>query len=116
MAMRLADAGLIGAELHAVLAVWRAPERLAASGEWSGTATLIDVPVFGEIGLLPSRRGEDGRPAAFAAGRLVLPRGAPQGMHVLTVMRTAAGTIALFGPMVPHAPFPPAPSAAAHRA
>ena len=28
MAMRLADAGLIGAELHAVLAVWRAPERL----------------------------------------------------------------------------------------
>jgi len=107
MAMRLADAGLIGAELHAVLAVWRAPERLAASGEWSGPAILIDVPVFGEIGLLPSRRAEDGRPAAFAAGRLVLSRGAPQGMHVLTVMRTAAGTIALFGPMVPHAPFPP---------
>ena len=75
MAMRLADAGLIGAELHAVLAVWRAPERLAASGEWSGAATLIDVPVFGEIGLLPSRRGEDGKPAAFATGRLVLPRG-----------------------------------------
>ena len=32
MVMRLADAGLIGAgDLRTVLAVWRAPERLAAS-------------------------------------------------------------------------------------
>jgi len=106
MAMRLADAGLTGS-LHALLAVWRAPERLAASGEWSGTAALVDVPVFGEIGLIPSRRNADGRPAGIATGRLVLPRGAPQGMHVLTVARTAAGTLALAGPMVPHAPFPP---------
>ena len=37
----------------------------------------------------------------------MLPRGAPQGMHVLTVARTPAGTLALSGPMVPHAPFPP---------
>jgi AMP-binding enzyme len=107
MAMRLADAGLLGGKLHAVLAVWRAPERLAASGEWNGDVTLIDVPVFGEVGLLPSRRGEDGKPAAFATGRLVLPRGTPQGMHVLTVTRTPSGTLALSGPMVPHAPFPP---------
>jgi len=106
MAMRLADAGLTG-NLHAVLAVWRAPERLTASGEWTGAATLVDVPVFGEIGLLPSRRGADGKPTAIATGRLVLPRGAPQGMHVLTATRTAAGTLALTGPMVPHAPFPP---------
>jgi hypothetical protein len=90
-----------------VLAVWRAPERLAASTEWNGATTLVDVPVFGEIGLLPARRGADGRPAAIASGRLVLPRGAPQGMHVLTIARTAAGTLMLSGPMVPHAPFPP---------
>jgi hypothetical protein len=38
---------------------------------------------------------------------LVLPRGTPQGMHVLTVTRTPSGTLALSGPMVPHAPFPP---------
>ena len=107
MAMRFADAGLIGEELHSVLAVWRAPERLAASVEWDGAATLIDVSVFGEIGLLPSRRGEDRKPTAFATGRLVLPRGTPQGMHVLTVALTPAGTLALSGPMVPHAPFPP---------
>src|SRR5947209_14313081 len=107
VAMRLADGGLTAPDLHTVLAIWRAPERLAGSGEWNGNATLIDVPVFGEIGLLPSRRGADGKPVAFAAGRLVLPRGAPHGMHVLTVTRTAAGTLALSGPMVPHAPFPP---------
>lgn len=107
VAMRLADGGLTAPDLHTVLAIWRAPERLAGSGEWNGNATLIDVPVFGEIGLLPSRRGADGKPLSFAAGRLVLPRGAPQGMHVLTVTRTAAGTLALSGPMTPHAPFPP---------
>ena len=28
-------------------------------------------------------------------------------MHVLTVARTPSGTLALSGPMVPHAPFPP---------
>jgi hypothetical protein len=107
MAMRLADAGLLAAPLQSVLAVWRAPERLVACGEWPGAMTLVDVPVFGEIGLLPSRRTEDGKPAAFASGRLVLPRGTPQGMHVLTVARTPSGTLALAGPMVPHAPFPP---------
>jgi hypothetical protein len=107
MAMRLAGGGLIAPHLHSVLAIWRAPERLAASADWTGSATLVDVPVFGEIGLLPSRRGADGKPGAFATGRLVLPRGAPQGMHVLTVTRTAGGTLALSGPMVPHAPFPP---------
>ncbi len=107
MALRLADGGLIAPDLHVVLAIWRAPERLAASAEWSGSATLVDVPVFGEIGLLPSRRGADGKPVSFATGRLVLPRGAPQGMHVLTAARTGAGTLALSGPMVPHASFPP---------
>src|SRR3954468_18410933 len=107
MAMRLVETGLLGVDLHAVLAVWRAPERLAASAEWTVATTLVDVPVFGEIGLLPSRRGAEGRPLSFAAGRLVLPRGAPHGMHVLTVTRTAAGTLALSGPMAPHAPFPP---------
>src|SRR3954453_17102872 len=107
VAMRLADGGLTAPDVHTVLAIWRAPERLAGSGEWNGSATLVDVPVFREIGLLPSRRGADGKPLSFAAGRLVLPRGAPHGMHVLTVTRTAAGTLALSGPMLPHAPFPP---------
>ena len=67
----------------------------------------MDVPVFGEIGLIAARRGADGKPAPIPDGRVVLPRGAAQGMHVLSVARTPGGTLALSGPMVPHAPFPP---------
>jgi hypothetical protein len=108
MAMRLAEAGLMGKSgLQSVIAIWRAPERLAAGDPWSVSQTLVDVPVFGEIGLIPTRRPSDGKPALFAGGRLVLPRGVEQGMHVLGVTRTPAGTIALSGPMVPHATFPP---------
>jgi hypothetical protein len=68
---------------------------------------LADIPVFGEIGLMAARRGADGKPSAIPSGRLVLPRGAAQGIHVLNVARTPAGTLALSGPMVPHATFPP---------
>jgi hypothetical protein len=107
--MRLAEAELIGQRsgLHAVLAVWRSPERLAASAAWSGGETLVDVAVFGETGLNAARREADGKPSAIASGRIVLPRGAAQGMHVLNIARSPAGTIVLSGPMVPHAPFPP---------
>jgi hypothetical protein len=107
MVMRLAEAELVGrGNLHAVLAVWRAPERLAVSPGWSGHETLVDVAVFGETGLIAARR-EAGKPAAMPPGRLVLPRGAAQGIHVLNVTRSPGGTIVLSGPMVPHAPFPP---------
>lgn len=109
MVMRLAEAGLIGArgDVQTVLAVWRAPERLAASAAWPGETTLVDIPVFGEIGLTAARRGADGKPSAIPGGRHVLPHGAAQGIHVLNVARTSAGTVTLSGPMVPHAPFPP---------
>src|SRR3954466_2249800 len=47
MVIRLAEAGLIGRSGDpTLLAVWRAPERLAASAAWSG-GTLVDLPVFG---------------------------------------------------------------------
>ena len=106
MALRLAEAGLVES-VQSVLAVWRAPERLAASAAWSGPATLVDVPVFGEIGLTAARRGADGKPAGIPEGCIVVPRGAAQGIHVLTVGRTGSATIALSGPMAPHASFPP---------
>jgi hypothetical protein len=106
MVMRLAEAGLIGRpDDPTVLGVWRAPERLVASPAWSG-GTLVDIPVFGEVGLVAARRRADGKPDKIPAGRLVLPRGAPQGIHVLDLARTAGGTLALSGPMVPHANVP----------
>ena len=73
---------------------------MAASAESSGK--LIDVAVFGEIGLVALRRGASGKPSAIPIGRHLA-----QDVHVLTVARTAAGTVALSGPMVPKAPFPP---------
>ena len=110
MVMRLADAGLIGARggIETVLAVWRAPERLGVSAEWpDGGPALIDVPSFGEIGLMAARRDPAGKPAPLPTGRVTAPRASAQGIHVLNVMRTPAGTVALSGPMVPRALFPP---------
>jgi hypothetical protein len=108
VAMHLAEAGLLDdAGLHSVVAIWRAPERLTRETAWSGTLALVDVLVFGEIGLIPARRGTDDKPATFAGGPLMLPRGAAQGINVLIITRTPAGTLALSGPMVPHADYPP---------
>lgn len=98
MVTRLADARLLDGTT--ALAVWRAPERMPASAASRGT--LIDIPVFGEIGLIAMRRGAHGTPSAIPAGRRVA-----HDVHLLTVARTPAGTIALSGPMVPKAPFPP---------
>jgi hypothetical protein len=105
MVTRLAEAGLI--DKQTVLAVWRAPERLHASAPWTGNATLIDIPVFGEIGLIAARRGIGGKPAGLPTGRVTAPRGSDRGVHVLNVARMPNGTVALSGPMVPHASFPP---------
>jgi len=108
LVMRLADAGLIGADSNStVLALWRAPERFASSAAWTGRAALIDVPVFGEVGLIALRRDAEGKPSALPAGRIVAPHGAAAGMHVLDVARGANGTIVLSGPMVPRNAFPP---------
>ena len=62
---RLAEAGaLAGDGLTTVIAAWRAPERIAASPVWrERDMALVDVPLFGEIGLLAARRGANGRPA-----------------------------------------------------
>jgi hypothetical protein len=98
MVTRLAEARLLDGTT--ALAVWRAPERMAACTALPGT--LIDIAVFGEIGLVAMRRGATGRPSAIPTGRRLA-----HDMHLLTVARTPAGTVALSGPMVPKLPFPP---------
>jgi non-ribosomal peptide synthetase component E (peptide arylation enzyme) len=75
VAFRLAAAGVFAeARPASIIATWRAPERLATSPTWhvSGV-TLIDVALFGEAVLIPSRRRRGGpdtaRPVARAARR-----------------------------------------------
>ena len=89
--------------------VWRGPEELAMSPAWraSQPAALIDVPVFGETGLLAGRRGADGRPSPISFGPIVAPRGSPGGIVLAELLPTAAGTVSFRGPMVPQHPFPP---------
>jgi AMP-binding enzyme len=109
VALRLAEAGaLAGGGLDTVIAAWRAPERLATGPAWRDSeAVLIDVSIFGEAGLLASRRGAGGRAAPIPFGPVVAPRGSPSAIVVADLTRTAASTVALRGPMVPRHPFPP---------
>jgi hypothetical protein len=106
---QFADAGLLTRDgLKNVLAVWRAPERLARAPAWQNAATaLIDIQVFGETGLIAARRGPDGSPPAISFGPVLAPRAAKDATLVGEVMPTPAGTIALRGPMVPGCAFPP---------
>ena len=71
----LADAGLLGGYIKNILALWRAPEQLAAAVPWQRAAALVDIASFGETGLLPARRGPDGLPAPIPHGAFVAPAG-----------------------------------------
>ena len=102
----LAEANGLGRPAN-IVSLWRSPERLANSLPWRGEAALSDAACFGEIGLIASRRGADGLPAAIPAGLISAPRGSPTAITVAETMRSARGTILLRGPMVPVQAFPP---------
>ncbi len=105
----LAGAGaLAGDDTACVIAAWRSPERLALSPVWrQPSAALVDVSIFGEAALVPSRRGLDGTPSALRLGPVLAQRDGAGGVVVAELMRTDAGTLAVRGPMVPHHSFPP---------
>jgi hypothetical protein len=106
----LAAAGYLSEQhgLRSVIAAWRAPEQLRRTPDWRDAATsMIDVQLFGEIGLIAARRGRNGRPAPIPLGPVVAPRGANGALAVAEVATTATGTLALRGPMVPKSAFPP---------
>jgi len=71
----LADAGLLGGHIKNILALWRAPEQLAAAVPWQRDAALVDIASFDETGLLPAGRGPDGLPAPIPHGAFVAPAG-----------------------------------------
>lgn len=107
---QLAQARLLSAEngLGNVVAVWRAPERLAHAAAWGDTkVALTDVQVFGEIGLVAAARAPDGQPAAIPFGAVSVPGASKGALPVIEIAATPADTVALRGAMVPRAPFPP---------
>jgi hypothetical protein len=95
------DAGLLAAHaLRAILAVWRSPERLATSAAWDKPIPAwIDIPVFGEAGLVPRRRGAEGAAAAVRIGPMRARD--VDSWAWIEVARTARGTLAVRGAMVP---------------
>ncbi len=107
---QLAAAGDLSA-LHqhaSVIAAWRAPEQLRRATDWrDGSRSLIDVQLFGEVGLIAGRRASGGRPAPIPLGPILAPRGAQGALAVAETAATARGTLALRGPMVPTRAFPP---------
>jgi len=103
----LADAGHL-AGLTRVIGVWRAPEDASRALPWRDPETrLIDAHVFGETGVIAACRAADGRPAAIPFGVVFAPRGPKGAVVVAEIAPTANSTVALRGPMVPRAAFPP---------
>ena len=92
----LAEAGRL-LPFRNIVALWRAPERLAACAPWFQAAALIDVAAFGEIGLFAAKRAPNGKPGRIPLG--------PVGAGIATA-RTRMNTLALRGPMVPAHAFP----------
>jgi hypothetical protein len=110
LAAQLAESGrpVIGAGGPDVIGVWRAPERLTRALPWRETkARMTDILVFGETGLVAACRGPGGKPAIIPFGIVPAPR-APKGNIIAAeIAPTPIGTVAMRGPMVPRAPFPP---------
>ncbi len=107
---QLTEAGALDVDsgLSSVLAVWPAPDRLARSPVWrKAGADLVDVQVFGEVGLIAARRGSGGRTGGVPFGPLAVPRGSKGGVIVGEIRATTNGTVAMRGPMVPRYAFPP---------
>ena len=109
LALHLAETGAFAPDGRGtIIGAWRAPERLHDSPSWSADdMILVDVPIFGEAGLLAARRSGDGRPAPIPLGLVTAPRDNGGGVIVGEVVTTAAGTVGLRGPMVPRHAFPP---------
>lgn len=102
----LAEAGYLERAGH-ILALWRAPERMAFAAAWQGAATLTDIACCGETAVCAGKRGFDGIPAVIPLGSVPAPRGVAHSPHLLETVRTKVGLLAVRGAMVPKAAFPP---------
>jgi hypothetical protein len=112
LALRLAEMDLASRlpSLRSVMALWRAPEQVASSSNWtSQRTTLTDVYLFGEAGLFGARRAADGTPALIRPGQHSAPREVQGSSIAGEIFLTPKGTLALRGPMVTPAAYAPAP-------
>lgn len=89
-----------------VVALWRAPERMAAAAPWQGKAKMIDVAVLGEAAIVANGRNAEGLPHGLPLGD-IRATGLPETPLLLETKRTKSGMLAVRGPMVPLAAFPP---------
>src|SRR5256714_6799743 len=96
--------------LRNVIGLWRAPEQVASSPNWTtDQAALTDVYLFGEAGLFGARRAADGAPAPIMPGPHGAPREGPGSSIAGEILLTPSGTLALRGPMLTPAAYAPAP-------
>jgi hypothetical protein len=97
-----------GAACPGMIGVWRAPERVSRAVPWRVSGRrMTDVMLFGETGLLAACRDAGGKPGGIAYGTVTAPRGHKGGVIAAEIKPTPAGTLAMRGPMVPRASFPP---------
>ena len=108
VAVHLAEKGAVAGDApDRVIAAWRSPERLADGETWHDPdAIFVDVSSFGEIAVVPARRGIGGRPRPLVLGPVFAPSGREDGIMLADLTRTAAGTLAARGATAPHHPFP----------
>jgi len=104
LALRLDELGLDASmpTLRKVIGMWRAPEQVASSPAWTAQqASLTDVYLFGEAGLIGARRtSDDGTPALIKPGQHGAPREQPGSSVSGEILLTPKGTLGLRGPMV----------------
>ena len=113
LALRLdeLDLGARMPSLRNVIGLWRAPEQVASSDNWTAQrASMTDVYLFGEAGLFGARRiADDGAPARIKPGPHGAPRELPGTSIAGEILLTPRGTLGLRGPMVPVAAYAPPP-------
>jgi hypothetical protein len=101
-------ASLVGSDatiLGSCIAVHRTPETRALDFATLAAKNVVDLTVFGEIGMLAVKREATERAAALPLGAVVAPH-AREGSPPVIETRVIDGELALSGAMVPRRVFP----------
>lgn len=94
------------ARLKQAIALWRTPEQVGGSADWTHPrAQCVDVLAFGEAGLLAATRTAAGRPSLILPGLQGAPRFRPKATPVGEAAVSAQGTLLLRGPMIAAEPY-----------